>query len=1036
MQSFQDLAALRTRLTNALMQERGPTGNPQAVRRMSTLLDGVHDSMADTASRPDVPAPAAPAPSVPTTAPNVGSDVFTPSGQRIGVQYQVADAPSLVTSHNADMTANPAYPAEMQPRARDRAASEVQVANIASRLTPERLGASSTVADGAPIVGPDGIVESGNGRVMALRRAYDANGPQAQSYRDWLAGQGHDTTGMQQPVLIRRRVTDLSPAERVAFADSGNAPTTLSMSATERAAGDARRLPDEALDQVQPGDVTSAENRSFVRSFLQHAVEPGQEGAFVTGDGQLSQEGAARVRAALVHRAYGSDGLSAALAETTDGHAAVLANAMRDSAGPMARLKAGIEAGHVDPAVDLAPHLVEAAQTVAQARARGVSLADQVAQRDMLGGGVSPQAERLLREAYGPEMSGRMSRAQFSDMLATYARRAGEQSTAGNLFGVNLTRDELLEGATARYGQTAETGGRTGGRSTTGPAGAGAGAYGDQARGSVPGAQRETAPSGGGSQGGQAGRILEQPASALTPNFDQAAADRYQAMRSAHAERKDTYGSRAPGVGPVLASGPTAGSFKMPDSAVPAAIFSRAPGAAERVQSAVRAGLSPSQIADYAAFDLRRTATNKDGVLDPAAFNKWRQQNGEAFQALTQADPAIRGKFDTAQQASARLADLQTQRAALDATHPLKPGWGDAEVMQRVWQPGAKGADSVRSVASAARGSPVAASSIADYAAYSLRKMAAPDGVIDPAKYAAWAKTYDGALSARPDIKAQFDSVAKAQEALNTSAEQHAQALKDFQAGAAKHFLGNADPADQVGRILNSTTRQRDMADLARLTQNDPAARAGIQAAIRDHIFAKLQGNALGGQTGVAKLKSDQFQTFIKRSLPAMREVMTPTQVDILDRVAQTLQRDNLSVDGTRVQGGSDTAQKAAMASNSVGSTLLSMARAHGLTGILTLLGTKMGPAGAFVGNRVGTAMAGLRARGIIQTDDLIKEAMLNPALGRVLLSNVTDKSAPHVASALATILGQMTATRSAHAAVAVQHIVSPPQNALAGAGR
>ena len=126
----------------------------------------------------------------------------------------------------------------------------------------------------------------------------------------------------------------------------------------------------------------------------------------------------------------------------------------------------------------------------------------------------------------------------------------------------------------------------------------------------------------------------------------------------------------------------------MHDSAVPSAIFSKSANAAEKVQAAIRGGLTPDQIANYAAFDLRRAATNADGTLNPTAFQKWRQQNGEAFQALTRADPSIAGRFDTAQQASQRLVDLQTQRAALDATHPLKPGWGDAEVMQRVWQGG------------------------------------------------------------------------------------------------------------------------------------------------------------------------------------------------------------------------------------------------------------------------------------------------------------------------------------------------------------
>ena len=683
-QSFKDLKALRTRLTNALMQERGPTGDPEAVRRMSMLLDGVHDAMADTVSRPDVTVPAAPASSVPTTAPNVGSDVFTPSGQRVGVQYQVADAPSLVTSHNADMSVNPAYPPQLQPRARDRAASEVQVANIASRLQPERLGASNTVADGAPIVGPDGVVESGNGRVMALRRAYSANGPQAQSYRDWLADQGHDTTGMAQPVLIRRRVTPLSPDERVAFADGGNAPTTLAMSATERAAQDARRLPDEVLHQFQPGDVTDPANRDAVRGFVRNVVEPGQEGNFVTGDGQLSQEGASRVRAALVHRAYGSDGLSAALAESTDPTAKVLAGAMQDAAGPMARLKAGIQAGHVDPSVDIAPHLVEAAQTVAQARAKGISLADQVGQRDMLNGGVSPQADRLLREAYGPDLSGRMSRAQFSDMLSAYARRAGEQSTAGNLFGANLTRDELLDGVASRYGKTAEAGGGASGRSTASPAGSGAGAYGDQARGSVAGSQRETAPSGGSGQGGPAGRILEQPPSALTPNFDQAAADRYQAMRSAHADRKDTFGPRAPGVGPILAQGPTSGSFRMPDSAVVGQLVRGGAGTAERVQAFLKAGGSAADLADAAAYSFRQAAENAaDGTLNPTAAARWQRAHSELLTAL----PDFNARLATATGAQDALdAAAATQTATRRAYEESAAGkfLGDADPKRQV----------------------------------------------------------------------------------------------------------------------------------------------------------------------------------------------------------------------------------------------------------------------------------------------------------------------------------------------------------------
>ena len=857
-------------------------------------------------------------------------------------------------------------------------------------------------------------MESGNGRVLGLRRAYDANGPQASSYRDWLASQGHDTAGMDQPVLIRRRTTDLTPEQRVSFAAEGNAPTTLAMSAPEQAAGDARNLSAAVLDTLQPGDITSPANRDFVRSFARNVVDPGQSGSFAAADGSLSAQGAARVRAALVHRAYGDSGLTASLAESTDPTAKVLAGAMQDAAGPMARLRAGIEAGHVDPGVDIAPSLVEAAQAVKQARQKGLSLSNAVAQRDAFNQ-LSPEAEMVLKGAYGPNLSGRMSQQQVGDMLASYAKRAGEQSSAGSLFGPNLSATELLDGVIARYGKTA-SGEAGGAASDTGSIRQGNGGYGNQARGSVDGSRGQATPGGsGGQRGATSARILEQPSSSLTPNFDQAAADRYAAMRSAHAERKWTYGARAPGVGAVLAPGDRAGTFKLPDSAVPSAIFAKGAGGGDRVQAALRAGSTPKQIADAAAFSLRQAAS-KDGIIDPAAATRWRKQHAEAFQALTQADPKIGKQFDSVQQMGAHLFHLQAQRAALDAAHPLNPGWGDSEVMARVWKPGPSGADAIKSVTSAAKGSPVAASSIADYAAYSLRKDAAPNGVLDPAKYASWSRNFDGALSARPDIKGQFDTLAKAQATLNDTAANHAQALKDFQASAARHFLGDRDQDKAIGRILAGPTSAADMRSLAAMTAKDPAAQAGIQRAVVDHIQSRLTGNNLAGQTGTEKLKSDQFQTFMRRALPALREVMSKNQIDGLTAVAEDLQRANLSVDGVRAGGGSDTTQKAALLAQGGGMrSLLSLIRSHGMTAALTFAGAHLGSGlGALLGNKAGVALAGMKAAGIKQTSDLVTEAMLNPALARVLLSNVTAANSHNVASAFASQVGRIAAARAA----------------------
>ena len=180
-----------------------------------------------------------------------------------------------------------------------------------------------------------------------------------------------------------------------------------------------------------------------------------------------------------------------------------------------------------------------------------------------------------------------------------------------------------------------------------------------------------------------------------------------------------------------------------------------------------------------------------------------------------------------------------------------------------------------------------------------------------------------------------------------------------------------------------------------------------------DHIFSRLQSNALAGQSGIEKLKSDAFQSFVNRAAPALHDVMSPQQVDALRRVALSLQRDNLSVDGTRVAGGSDTTQKAAlMIAGKPGSTLLNLAKQHGITGLLTIVGAKMGPVGAFVGNKAGAGLTALKAAGISQTNDLVKEAMLHPALARVLLENLTSSNEKAVASKALVIIRNLSATR------------------------
>ena len=292
--------------------------------------------------------------------------VATAGGQSVEVTPIVVEARDLVASN--DRGYNPA----LQPRQRDRAASQQQVREIASALQPERLGVSAEADRGAPIVGDDGMVESGNGRVMAIRAAYDADGPAIAAYRAWLAQQGVDLAGFEQPVLVRQRTTPMTPTERADFAVAANRAATLQLSAPERAMADARNLSPDMLGLLRnPDNLDAVANRDFVRAFIQ-SLPQAEQGAMVTADGGLSSEGLARIRHAILARAYGGTPEGAAIlariVETTQDEIRSISNALTAAAPLWARMRSDIEAGRTVPEVDLTPELLDAVRRTADLR--------------------------------------------------------------------------------------------------------------------------------------------------------------------------------------------------------------------------------------------------------------------------------------------------------------------------------------------------------------------------------------------------------------------------------------------------------------------------------------------------------------------------------------------------------------------------------------------------------------------------------------------------------------------------------------------
>jgi hypothetical protein len=314
-------------------------------------------------------------------------NAYTPAGRAVLVEPQVMELDSLIASHLPDGAANPAFPhgEGVQPRDRGAAPSRDQVRAIAATLNPERLRPNPEAGFGAPIVAADNVVESGNGRVMALRTAFDdpALAEQAGAYRAWLEAQGFDLTGFERPVLVSRRVSALSPAERASFVREANGRGTLAQAAAELARQDARAI-DDALPLWRGGEVDSLANAPFVQRFLA-GLTAEERGSLIRADRTLSAEGARRIQAAILARAYGDELgplLERFLEADADGLKAI-AGALQDVAGRWAQLRRDVAAGAINPAMDVTADLAAAVRAVDNARRLKMPVADLLAQGDL-----------------------------------------------------------------------------------------------------------------------------------------------------------------------------------------------------------------------------------------------------------------------------------------------------------------------------------------------------------------------------------------------------------------------------------------------------------------------------------------------------------------------------------------------------------------------------------------------------------------------------------------------------------------------------
>jgi hypothetical protein len=543
--------------------------------------------------------------------------IFYPGGNLLA-RYELVDLPNLITSHDTNFAVNPRFPQELQPRERGSAPARDQVNNMAAKLQPERLGPSPEANSGAPIVGPDNVVESGNGRTLSIAKAYAKGNP---AYRQWLEGQGFDTAGMKQPVLVARRISEMTPDQREFFAHSANSSAGLKMSAAEQAGADARIITPDTLSLITDAPIRSAENRPFVRAFAEK-LPAAERGGILDKNGELSQSGVRRLEAALVSRAYDDPNFVARSFDDADSNIRNLAGALADAAGPWARMREAAASGAIDSSHDITHELMSVVRKVMRARDEGQNVADVLKQVDMFGSDVAPLVESLLFR--NPETGALASRSRIASGLKSYATEAAKNVAGPRLFDDEIKPRDVLKNAISRAEPDATV------------------------------APEPEVPAGPTfAQGaGDAIRPLE-------ANIDEAAIDRLRAAKASHAEMSQTF--RNSKIYPVLKKEPR--GFKMPDSEVPAKVVIKGDKGYQTAKAFLKAGKNDpalvSAMQDRVIAPLRQTL-KPDGTLNGDKLAGWKANYSGALKAIDEVVPGFSSRFDNAAKAS----DLLLQAAA------------------------------------------------------------------------------------------------------------------------------------------------------------------------------------------------------------------------------------------------------------------------------------------------------------------------------------------------------------------------------------
>lgn len=345
-------------------------------------------------------------------------------GEYVSGEWEVVDAGDLKTSLDAG------YDDALQPRNRGRQSSKEQVLNIANNLDPELLDNDPRTSDGAPIVDSRSMAVSGNGRILAIRQAYESG--KAEEYRRHVLSRANSMgidvpAGIKNPVLIRR-VMDTGNMSIEELAARSNKSSVAGMSVAEQAVADGRRISEAGLLDIffpgADGNILAESNRDFNNAFLN--LVGGSE-TFRNKDGSLRTNLSPRVRAAVLAAMLNTGGnrdIVERLLDNPEGYNALI-NGLMQCAANLAELAQ-------KPQYDISGELSQAVELYIEMHDKGQAVAEFEAQPDMFREQPSAEVMFLCRlfEANQKSPSG------ISGVLKEYAAQCKKiDTTTADLFG-------------------------------------------------------------------------------------------------------------------------------------------------------------------------------------------------------------------------------------------------------------------------------------------------------------------------------------------------------------------------------------------------------------------------------------------------------------------------------------------------------------------------------------------------------------------------------------------------------------------------